>query len=242
MTDSKAESAEQLHIEENSVQSKIGLGPLVGYFLKLGTIGFGGPAALVGFMHRDLVEQRRWLTEDTYKLSLALAQIMPGPLAAQTAVAIGYFEGGVLGATLVGLAFVLPSFLMVLGLSALYVAFGGLPWMQALFYGIGAVVIAIIAIAAYRLARGTNKSDPLLWGICGVLLAATVWSQTELAALFILAGLLVVYVRAWPGLRAGLLITAAGALLILGIWGIGTFLLGAKATASHGSSLAQIFL
>src|ERR1051326_8406988 len=96
---------------ESSAPSAIGLWPLVAYFLKLGTLGFGGPVALVGFMHRDLVEQRRWLTEDTYKLSLALAQIMPGPLAAQTA--IGYFEAGILGATLVGLAFVLPSFLMV---------------------------------------------------------------------------------------------------------------------------------
>src|ERR671917_1225898 len=114
------------------------LWPLVAYFLKLGTIGFGGPVALVGFMHRDLVEQRRWVTEDTYKLSLALAQIMPGPLAAQTAIAVGYFAGGILGATLVGLAFVLPSFLMVVGLSALYVAYGGLWWMQALFYGVSA--------------------------------------------------------------------------------------------------------
>src|SRR5688500_1758309 len=97
----------------SSLSDKIGLWPLTGYFLKLGTIGFGGPVALVGFMHRDLVEQRRWITEDTYKLSLALAQIMPGPLAAQTAIAICYFEAGVLGATLGGLAFVLPSFLMV---------------------------------------------------------------------------------------------------------------------------------
>ena len=85
MATSKAESAEGLHDQENSAQSKIGLWPLVGYFLKLGTVGFGGPVALVGFMHRDLVEQRRWISEDTYKLSLALAQIMPGPLAAQTA-------------------------------------------------------------------------------------------------------------------------------------------------------------
>ena len=105
MAVSKVESAERLHVDQPSVPSKIGLWPLVGYFLKLGTIGFGGPAALVGFMHRDLVEQRHWITEDTYKLSLALAQIMPGPLAAQTAIAIGYFEGGVLGATLVGLGF-----------------------------------------------------------------------------------------------------------------------------------------
>src|ERR671922_2598682 len=194
------------------------LGQLVLYFLKLGTIGFGGPAALVGYMRKDLVDAGKRIDEPTYNLALALAQIMPGPLAAQTAIAIGYFQGGVLGATLVGVAFIVPSFVMVLALSWLYVTFGGLPWMQALFYGIGAVVIVIIAIAAYRLARGTNKSDPLLWGIFAVLLAATVWSQTELAALFILAGLLVVYLRAWPGLRAGLLLTGAGALLILGIW------------------------
>src|SRR5438874_6587677 len=131
MTDSKTESVEQLHIEENSVQSKIGLGPLVGYFLQLGTIGFGGPAALVGYMHRDLVERRHWIDEETYQLALALAQIMPGPLAAQTAIAIGYFQAGMLGGTLVGLAFVLPSFLMVIALSMAYVAFGGLWWMQA---------------------------------------------------------------------------------------------------------------
>ena len=138
---------------------------LVLYFLKLGTIGFGGPAALVGYMRKDLVDESKTLDETTYNLSLALAQIMPGPLAAQTAIAIGYFQAGVLGATLVGLAFIAPSFLMVLGLSWLYVNYGGLPWMQALFYGIGAAVISIIAIAAYRLARGTNKKDPLLWAI-----------------------------------------------------------------------------
>jgi len=218
------------------------LGQLVLYFLKLGTIGFGGPAALVGYMRKDLVEDGKSLDELTYNLALALAQIMPGPLAAQTAIAIGYFQGGVLGATLVGVAFIVPSFLMVLVLSWLYVTYGGLPWMQALFYGIGAVVIAIIALAAYRLARGTNKHDPVLWGIFGVLLVATVWSKTELAALFILAGLAVVYLRAWPGLRAGLLITAAGALLILGIWAMETFLLRVNTMAGHGSVLAQILL
>jgi chromate transporter len=220
----------------------MGLGQLVLYFLKLGTIGFGGPAALVGYMRKDLVDEGKCIDESTYNLSVALAQIMPGPLAAQTAIAIGYFQGGVLGATLVGVAFIVPSFLMVLVLSWLYVTYGGLPWMQAVFYGIGAVVIAIIAMAAYRLARGTNKHDPVLWGIFGVLPVATVWSKTELAALFILAGLLVVYLRAWPGLRAGLLITVAGALLILGIWGMETFLLRADALAGHGSVLSQILL
>jgi chromate transporter len=172
--------------------------PLVGYFLKLGTIGFGGPVALVGFMHRDLVERRRWVSEETYRLALAFAQIMPGPLAAQCAIALGYFEQGFLGATLIALAFVLPSFVMVVALSIAYVAFGGLWWMQALFYGIGAAVIGIIAIAAYKLARTTNKRDPLLWGIFAVLLIVTVLTRAELAEFFILAGILTLLVKAPP--------------------------------------------
>ncbi|HKW77854.1 MAG TPA: chromate efflux transporter, partial [Candidatus Limnocylindria bacterium] len=176
-----------------------GLLALARYFLMLGTIGFGGPAALVGYMRKDLVEERRVVEEPTYNLALALAQIMPGPLAAQTAIAIGYLQHGIAGATVIGLAFILPSFLMVLAISWLYVAYGGLPWMQALFYGIGAAVIAIIAVAAYRLARGTNKRDPLLWAVFGALMLATVWAQAELAELFIAAGLLVVLVRARPG-------------------------------------------
>src|SRR5688572_14624693 len=186
-----AQPAEHLESESGG-----GLWPITGYFLKLGAIGFGGPAALVGYMHRDLVERRGWVDEDTYRLALGLDQIMPGPLAAQTAIAIGYFQAGVDGATLVGLAFVLPSFLIVIALSMAYVAFGGLWWMQALFYGIGAAVIAIIAIAAYKLARSTNKRDPLLWGIFAMLAAVTAWSQAELAELFLAAGLLVLVARA----------------------------------------------
>ena len=172
--------------------------PLVAYFLKLGAIGFGGPVALAGYMQRDLVERRAWLSDEDYKLSFALAQVMPGPMAAQLAIALGYFRGGVLAATLVGFAFVLPSFLMVVGLAALYVAYGGLWWMQALFYGISAVVIAIIAIAAYKLSRKINGRDPLLWGIFLTLAVLTVWAQAELAQFFLLAGLLVVVVKAPP--------------------------------------------
>ena len=183
---------------------------LVLYFLKLGSIGFGGPAALVGYMRRDLVEDRQLIDESIYNLSIALAQIMPGPLAAQTAMAIGYFQGGVIGASLVGIAFILPSFLMVLALSVAYVAYGGMPWMQAGFYGIGAVIIAIIAVAAYRLARGTNKGDALLWAIFVVTFAATVWTGSELAVIFILAGLAVLLIRAWPGRRTGLVLVVAG--------------------------------
>ena len=242
MTASKVESAERLHDDENSVQKGTGLWPLTGYFLKLGTIGFGGPVALVGFMHRDLVEQRRWITEDTYKLSLALAQIMPGPLAAQTAIAIGYFEGGVLGATLVGLAFVIPSFLMVVAISMAYVAYGGLWWMQALFYAIGATVIAIIAIAAYKLARSTNKRDPLLWGIFVVLTVVTAWAQTELAEFFILAGLIVLLARAWPGWKRGLLMALGCVALGLAIWLMEAWLRQAGTAADSADILTQILL
>lgn len=219
-----------------------GLRDLVAYFAKLGTIGFGGPAALVGYMRRDLVEQRRTLDEDTYNLSLALAQIMPGPLAAQTAMAIGYFQGGILGATLVGVAFILPSFLMVLALSIAYVAFGGLPWMQALFYGVGAVVISIIAVAAYRLGVGTNKRDPLLWGVFAALFGATVWSGAELAVLFVFAGLIVALVRAWPGTARGLGLVAVCAVGAALIWLLERSLVQAGTTEGDAHVLVQILL
>jgi chromate transporter len=219
-----------------------GLWLLTAYFLKLGTVGFGGPVALVGFMHRDLVEQRRWITEDTYKLSLALAQIMPGPLAAQTAIAIGYFEAGVLGATLVGLAFIVPSFLMVVVISLAYVAYGGLWWMQALFYAIGATVIAIIAIAAYKLARSTNKQDPLLWTIFALLTAVTVWAQAELAEFFIIAGATVLFFHAWPGWKGGLLMGLGAVVLCGAIWLFEAWLRQAGTTADSQDVLAQILL
>ncbi len=178
--------------------SSAGLWQFISYFLKLGVSGFGGPVALVGFINRDLVENRGWVKEDTYQLGLALAQIMPGPLAAQLAIALGYFQHGILGATLTGLAFVLPSFLMVVAISILYVAYGGLWWVHALFYGIGASVIAIIVIAAYKLARSTNKRDPLQWIIFCVLMAVTIFAEAEIAWLFILAGLIGIFTRARP--------------------------------------------
>lgn len=214
---------------------------LVRYFLGLGAFGFGGPPALVAYMRRDLVENRRAIDEETYNLSLALAQVMPGPLAAQTAIALGYFQSGILGATLVGVAFILPSFLMVLGLSWAYVTFGGLPWMRALFYGIGAAVIAIIAIAAYRLARGTNKRDPLLWSLCGLMTAATIISQAELAVLFLVAGYAALAVRAWPGFGGALVIALAcgtGAVSIL----LMERLLAGQAVGTNDQVLVQILV
>jgi chromate transporter len=191
---------------------------LVRYFLYLGTFGFGGPVALVGFMHRDLVERRGWVDEDEYRLGIALAQIMPGPLAAQLAIALGYFRHGVLGATLVGVAFIVPSFLMVIAISMAYLRFGGLWWMQALFYGIGAAVIGIIAIAAYKLARSTNKHDPLLWGIFAALAAVTVWAEAELAEFFVIAGFVVLFVRARPPRRVAVAMAGAAVALVGLIW------------------------
>src|SRR6187549_227467 len=124
---------------------------LVVYFLKLGTIGFGGPVALVGYMHRDLVDERRWISDEDYKEGLALAQLAPGPLAAQLGIYLGFVHYRILGATLCGLAFVLPSFIMVVILGIIYKQYDGLPWMQAVFYGVGASVIGIIIMSSYKL-------------------------------------------------------------------------------------------
>src|SRR6516162_991784 len=114
------------------------------YFLRLGTLGFGGPIALVGYMQKDLVEERKWLSKEDYFEGLAFSQLCPGPLAAQLAKYIGWLRAGTLGATLTGAAFILPSFLMVSGLAALYVRYGQLAWILGMFYGIGAAVGAII--------------------------------------------------------------------------------------------------
>jgi len=171
---------------------------LVQYMTKLGTTGFGGPVALVGYMHRDLVEERKWISEADYKEGLTLAQLMPGPLAAQLAIYLGYVHFGNLGATLAGVAFVLPSFLMVVALGAAYTAYGGLTWMQAVFYGVGAAVIGIIAISAYKLTIKSIGKDWLLWAIYLAAAAVTIVTESEIVWLFLIAGLLVWLVRAPP--------------------------------------------
>jgi len=217
-----------------------GLGAFVRYFLYLGALGFGGPVALAGFMHRDLVEERRWVSEEEYRLAMALAQIMPGPLAAQLAIALGYFRHGIIGATAVGLAFVVPSFVMVITISVAYVQFGGLWWMQALFYGIGAAVIAIIAIAAYKLSRSTNKRDPMLWVIFTALAIVTVWAQAELAEFFVIAGMVVLLARAWPGRRQALLMGLGAVAVVGAIWLIERWFLSVGVGGQH--VLLQILL
>ena len=170
----------------------------VGYFLWLGTVGFGGPIALAGHMQQDLVDERGWISKEDYLEGLALAQLAPGPLAAQLAIYLGSIRAGVLGATAVGVAFVLPSFLMVLALSAAYVRFGGLPWMQGMFYGIGAAVIGIITRSAFKLTKLTLGKDKLLWGIFTILAVSTAWTSHEIIWLFLLGGVVSVLVRAHP--------------------------------------------
>jgi chromate transporter len=171
---------------------------MVRYMTKLGTIGFGGPVALVGYMHRDLVEERKWITEADYKEGLTLAQLMPGPLAAQLGIYLGYVHYGITGATLAGVAFVLPSFLMVVALGAAYVAYGGLTWMQAVFYGVGAAVIGIIALSAYKLTTKSIGKDRLLWAIYLVAAIITIVTESEIVWVFLISGLLVWFVRAPP--------------------------------------------
>jgi len=165
------------------------------YFLKLGTLGFGGPIALAGHMQQDLVEQRGWITPEEYKEGLALAQLAPGPLAAQLAMYLGWVRARGLGATLVAIAFVGPSFLMVLVLSELYIRFGGLPWMQGLFYGVGAAVIAIIARSVLKLVRMTLGRDRLLWVLFATSALVTAWTESEIIWVFVVCGLVPLLVR-----------------------------------------------
>ncbi|MBA2629718.1 MAG: chromate efflux transporter [Thermoleophilaceae bacterium] len=164
------------------------LGGLVRYFLKLGGSGFGGPIALVGYMQRDLVEERRWFTEAEFQQALAVGQTMPGPLAAQAAMWFGYLQAGARGALAVTLPFVIPPFLIVTAVAILYTEYQGLDWVHHIFRGVGPAVLAIIAIASYKLARSTNKTDPVLWVIAAILCAVTAIAGAEIVWVFLVAG------------------------------------------------------
>jgi chromate transporter len=225
------------------------------YFLKLGTWGFGGPVALVGYMHRDLVENKAWLTEEEYKEGLALAQLAPGPLAAQLGIYIGFVHYGLIGATLAGLAFVLPSFIMVVLLGMAYKLYGGLPWMQAVFYGVGAAVIGIIAISAYKLTiksigkleLSAIRSKWMLWLFYIAAIVITVVTEREEILLFITCGILYMLIKAPPRWLKKPAIAPGIILLSIGFWNydgktllqIGWFFLKAG-TFVFGSGLAIV--
>ncbi len=198
---------------------------LLVYFLRLGTLGFGGPIALAGHMQKDLVEERRWVSKQDYLEGLAFSQLSPGPLAAQLAMYLGWLRAGTIGATLVGIAFILPSFLMVLVLAALYVHFGSLPWIQGMFYGIGAAVIAIIVRSAIKLVRTTVGKDWLLWTIFAALAITTAWTKSEIIWLFILCGAVAMLVKAPP-------VVPSRATSAMFVGGLGPLLTGIHGLAS----------
>src|SRR5438094_2532364 len=198
---------------------------LLVYFLRLGTLGFGGPIALAGHMQKDLVEGRRWVSKQDYLEGLAFSQLSPGPLAAQLAMYLGWIRAGTIGATLVGIAFILPSFLMVLVLAALYVHFGSLPWIQGMFYGIGAAVIAIIVRSAIKLVRGKVGRAWLLWAIFTALAITTAWTKSEIVWLFLLCGVIAMFVKAPP-----LIPSRATSAMFVG--GVGPLLTGIHGLAS----------
>jgi len=201
---------------------------MVLYFLKLGTIGFGGPVVLCEHMRRDLVDTKNWITPDEYAEGFSLSQLAPGPLAAQLAIYLGWRRFGVLGATVIGTAFVLPSFIMVLVLAALYISYDGLGWLQGAFYGIGSAVIAIMAMSSYKLASKTFKKDKLLWLVGLASAAVTVATESESILLFLGAGLLLIFARLRPKAQLSLFLPAW---LLLGLHGVGS-----------ESTLAQVFL
>lgn len=195
-----------ISMKEKNFKPAYTLKQLVQYFFKLGYSGFGGPVALVGYMHRDLVEQRKWISDKEYKDGLALAQLAPGPLAAQLGIYLGYVHYRISGATLCGIAFILPSFFMVVIIGIAYKMFGGLPWMQAIFYGVGAAVVGIIIISSYKL---TEKSISkfniksfirkwMLWLFFLLAAVITIITEREEVLLFVAAGLLYMFVKAPP--------------------------------------------
>ena len=161
---------------------------IVLYFLRLGTLGFGGPVALVGLMEKELVSERQWLTREEMRNAVAVSQTLPGPLAIQVGIFIAYLRGGFWGAWAGGWAFILPNFLIVAVLGALYVHFGGLSWMTAVFYGVSPAVIALILHSCYRLAK-LGMEDWLQWVIAAACFVVTVLLEAEVAILFIISGI-----------------------------------------------------
>jgi chromate transporter len=195
---------------ESSVSARQPVKELVGYFLRLGLLGFGGPVALVGQMERELVAERKWLTKEQMREVIAVCQSLPGPLAIQVGIFISYLKGGQRGAWAGGWAFILPNFLIVAALGALYVHFEGLKPITAVFYGVSPAVIALILHSCYRLAK-LGMEDAVQWGLAAICFGVTVWLQAEVAVLFIGAGVFGILYYGTPirRLRSGTSLVAA---------------------------------
>jgi chromate transporter len=192
---------------------KVRISDLVAYFLRLGAIGFGGPVALCGQMEKELVQERHWLTRDEMLQAIAVCQSLPGPLAIQVGIFISYLRGGFWGAWAGGWAFILPNFLAVSIVAALYVHFSGLSAVTAIFYGVSPAVIALILHSCYRLAK-LGMEDWFQWLIASACFVVTLGLRAEVAPMFIGAGILgiVYYGSMFRGREVAPSIRAAGAL------------------------------
>src|SRR5437016_8670338 len=200
---------------------RIPIRDLVRYYLRLGVLGFGGPVALVGQMERELVGEKKWLTKEEMREGIAVCQSLPGPLAIQVGIWISYIRGGYWGAWAGGWAFILPNFVIVAALGALYVHFGGLPWVTAIFYGVSPAVIALILHSCYRLTK-LGMKDWLEWALAAAAFVITVAVRADVALVFIACGIVgVIYYGSLfrkrtvssttTSLLAGLPLIAAGA-------------------------------
>jgi len=221
---------------EQAAARRVPIKDLVRYYLRLGLLGFGGPVALVGQMERELVGGKSWVTKDEMREGIAVCQSLPGPLAIQVGIWLSYLRGGFWGAWAGGWAFILPNFVIVAAMGALYVHFGGLPWVTAIFYGVSPAVIALILHSCYRLTK-LGMDDWLQWALAAVAFAVTVTVRAEVAWIFLASGVVGI-------LYYGSLFRARAAASTTSSFLLGLPLLagGADASAATGTMLGKLFV
>ena len=221
---------------DSTIARRVPIKDLVRYYLRLGLLGFGGPVALVGQMERELVAGKGWVTKEEMREGIAVCQSLPGPLAIQVGIWLSYLRGGFWGAWAGGWAFILPNFVIVATLGALYVHFGGLPWVTAIFYGVSPAVIALILHSGYRLTK-LGMDDWLQWALAGVAFAVTVAVRAEVAWIFLASGVVgVLYYGSLLRARAAASTTSSfliGLPLVAG---------GADASAATSTMLGKLFV
>jgi len=220
---------------EPSPARRVPIKELVRYYLRLGLLGFGGPVALVGQMERELVAGRGWVTKDEMREGIAICQSLPGPLAIQVGIWLSYLRGGFWGAWAGGWAFILPNFVIVAVMGALYVHFGGLPWVTAIFYGVSPAVIALILHSCYRLTK-LGMDDWLQWALAVGAFAVTVSVRAEVAWIFLASGVVgILYYGSWLRTKAS---ASTASSFVVGI----PLLAGTGGAAtSSGAMLGKLF-
>ena len=221
---------------DSTAARRVPIKDLVRYYLRLGLLGFGGPVALVGQMERELVAGKGWVTKEEMREGIAICQSLPGPLAIQVGIWLSYLRGGFWGAWAGGWAFILPNFVIVAALGALYVHFGGLPWVTAVFYGVSPAVIALILHSCYRLTK-LGMDDWPQWALAAVAFAVTVAVRAEVAWIFLGSGVVgILYYGSLFRARAAASTTSSflvGLPLVAG---------GAEASAATGTMLGKLFV